>query len=86
MTRRGMRAITTDGPMWLPDLNDHDASLVGQHQNAVKRFLRYDDPTGLDRFRDVVVAGHRLETRLRQLEALGLTDELSYESIYEDPK
>jgi hypothetical protein len=72
--------------MWLRDLDDHDASLVGQHQNAVKRFLRYDDPSDLDRFRDVVVAGHRLETRLRQLEALGLTDELSYESIYEDPK
>jgi hypothetical protein len=85
MSRRAMRAITADGPMWLRNLDDHDASLVGQHQNAVKRFLRYDDPSALTPFHNVDVAGHRLETGLRQLEALGLTDELSYESIYEDP-
>ncbi len=72
--------------MWIRNLTDEEASLVGSHQNAVGDFVRNNRSQALANFTHVSVAGHRLETRLPQLEAWAMTDELSYESIYEDPQ
>ena len=79
----GIRVMTTEGPMLLDDITGWEASMVGNHHNAIKQYTRRYDPSGLDAFVGVQVGGHELETRLDVLDWWAMTGELDYESIYE---
>ncbi len=83
-SRPAMRAITRQGVVLLPGLTDSDASLVGRHDNAVRRYLDTGDDGGLDEFDGVTVAGHELETSLDALDFYALINDIRFEDIYED--
>lgn len=78
-----MRLITTQGvhAEHIPD--EHERSLVGQHANAVARFLGTGDTDALVEFEDAEVAGHRLQTDPDELEAWAAQGELEFEDIYD---
>ncbi len=78
-----IRIMTTEGPVLVAELSASEARLVGAHHNAIKRYTRRDDPSGLDAFVGVQGGGHELETRLDVLDWWAMTGELDYESIYE---
>jgi hypothetical protein len=77
-----MRLITTQGVQAVPLDDEHDRSLVGSHANAVAQFLATGDIEPLGPFRDVEIAGHRLETDPDELEAWAAQGELEFEDIY----
>ena len=79
-----LRVITTEGIKLVAGLSPATRSLVAKHHNAVRTYLQTGDTHALDEFRGVRVDGHELETRARALDWWGQTDELSYESIYEE--
>jgi hypothetical protein len=63
------------------------ASLIGRYMNAVKRFLRTNDATNLDPFRDDIVTDirrrkHRLETRPNVLYAIDGQGPEPFEQVY----
>lgn len=76
---RVMNVITTDGVQEVPLRSSRQASLVGEHANAVKRFLATGDEEPLRKFAGVKVAGRELEVRPEVLEELQRTSELDYE-------
>lgn len=76
---RVMNVVTTEGVQELPLRSSRQASLVGEHANAVKKFLLSGDDEPLDKFRGVKVAGRELEVRPEILEELQRTGELEYE-------
>ena len=82
--RPPMRAITRQGLVLLPGLSDSDASLVGRHDNAVRRYLDTGDDSDLQEFDDVTVAGHELETSLDALDFYALINDIRFEDIYEE--
>jgi len=81
--RPAMRAVTRQGLVLLPGLSDHDASLVGRHDNAVKHYLDTGDDGGLEEFEGVSVAGYELETSLDALDFYALVNDIRFEDIYE---
>lgn len=76
---RVMNVVTTEGVQELPLRSSRQASLVGEHANAVKKFLLTSDDEPLRKFAGVKVAGFELETRPEVLEELQRTGELEYE-------
>ena len=76
---RVMNVITTDGVQEVPLRSSRQASLVGEHANAVKKFLLTGDDEPLRKFAGVKVAGRELEVRPEVLEELQRTSELEYE-------
>lgn len=81
---RVMNVITVNGVEEGVTLrSSRQASLVGEHANAVKHFLATGDDEPLRKFKGVKVAGRELETRPEMLEELGRTGELEYEP-YDD--
>ncbi len=81
--RRDLQVLTTRGLKTLDLRGSRVASTVGEHWNAVHRFLETGDVSVLRPFRDKSVAGYRLETRPAVIERLGHRGELSFEDIYE---
>ena len=94
MTNR-IRVLTTDGLKVL-SLDDREASLVGHHWNAVRRFLEYGDDAPLAALEGQRVGhsefdhmpgipgGYELETDLDAIEWHAVRGEVSFESIYDD--
>ncbi len=82
--RAPMRAVTRAGLVLIPDLSDEQASLVGRHDNAVRRYLDTGDDSDLEEFDGVTVAGHELETSLDALDFYALINEIRFEDIYEE--
>lgn len=76
---RHMWATTTEGQLWLDVRSSRQASLIGQHRNAVKNFLRSGDETPLRRFAGVKIGGKELEVRPEVLEELGRTTAPEFE-------
>lgn len=76
---RVMNVVTTAGVVEVPLRSSRQASVVGEHANAVKRFLLTGDETPLRKFTGVKVGGHELETRPDVLEEQQRTGELEYE-------
>ena len=76
---RVMNVITTEGVQEVSVRSSRQASVVGEHANAVKKFLLSGDDEPLHKFRGVKVAGRELETRPEILEELQRTSELEYE-------
>jgi hypothetical protein len=76
---RVMNVVTTDGVQEVLLRSSRQASLVGEHANAVKKFLLTGDDEPLRKFAGVKVAGRELEVRPEVLEELQRTSELEYE-------
>ncbi len=79
-----MRAVTRQGLQSLSDLSDEEASLVGRHDNAVKRYLDTGDDSDLQQFDGVTVAGVELETSLDALDFYAFVNDIRFEDIYEE--
>ncbi len=82
--RAPMRTVTRTGLVLIPDLSDEQASVVGRHDNAVKRYLDTGDDSALTQFKGVTVAGHELETDLDALDWLALAAAIDFLEIYEE--
>lgn len=80
---RRMKAITTDGVIDVEVRSSKQASAIGEHMTAVKRYLATGDQEGLRKFRGKPVAGHILETDPERLIDLASVGELEFEDIYE---
>ena len=74
-----MNAVTTEGVVEVPLSSSRQASLVGEHANAIKKFLLTGDDAPLRKFAGVKVGGRELETRPEVLEDLERSGELEYE-------
>jgi hypothetical protein len=79
-----IRVVSTEGIHLVTGIGKADRSLLAQHHNAIRAYLRTGDTTRLERFVGRVVGGLELETRTNALDWWGLTGELAYESIYGD--
>jgi hypothetical protein len=78
-----MRILATRGLRDVEVAQAPEASLIGQHWNAIQRLLEGDD-RGLEAFRAVRVAGLWLETDPDEIERLARIGEIEIEDIYTD--
>jgi hypothetical protein len=76
---RVMNVVTTEGVVEVPLRSSRQASIVGEHANAIKKFLLTGDAEPLRKFAGVRVGGHELEVRPEVLEDLERSGELEYE-------
>ncbi len=76
---RVMNAVTTEGVVEVSLRSSRQATLVGEHANAIKKFLLTGDAEPLRKFAGVKVGGRELETRPEVLEDLERSGELEYE-------
>ena len=83
-THQPVRALTTAGLQILTALEDWEATQIGRHWNAVRRYLEYGDVDGLYQMPGTIVAGHELETNIDAVEWHAVRGEISFESIYEE--
>jgi hypothetical protein len=81
-----LQVISTEGVVERPLRGSRARQLVAEHANAVKAYLRGDDPDGegLDRFSGRRVGGVELETDRYQLEELERRGELDDFILYVD--
>jgi hypothetical protein len=82
--RAPLRVLTTTGVQVVSHLSDRDASAVGRHWNAVRRYLDFGEDNDLADFDGEDVAGHELETRLDAIEWHAIRGEIRFEDIYEE--
>jgi hypothetical protein len=83
-SRPDMRVLTTRGVEMLAGLSDSDASTVGRHWNAVRRYLEYGYQTDLSNFQGVSVASRFLETDPDVIDWHALRGDVRFESIYDE--
>ncbi len=83
-SRPPMRVLTTAGLQFLPDLTDREASAVGRHWNALRRYLDYGDDSALTEFEQAEVGGYQLETDLDAIEGHAIRGDVRFESIYDE--
>ena len=80
-----MRMLTPEGvevvPVWA---DSDDASVIGQHWNAVKKFLHTGDVSVLVPFAAWRIQGYRLATDPAWIELWARRGELDFEDIYEN--
>jgi hypothetical protein len=79
---RRMRVLTTEGEIEIDTRGSGVASLIGKHQNAVKRYLATGQTTALSTFVGMKVRGHELETRPDFIDERERRGELSFEESY----
>jgi hypothetical protein len=84
---RPVTVVSEDGRVDVATRNFREASKAGQHSSAVQRYLETGDDSALRRFRGKYIIdaqGNRvaLLTDLDELDRLGSTGELSFESLY----
>jgi len=77
-----MRVLTTDGLQYPAGLSDREASAVGRHWNAIRRYLETGAVVELMGIEGTEVAGMVLETRLTQIERHAIRGDVEFESIY----
>jgi len=82
--RPPIRVLTRQGIQFLPNLTDQEASQVGRHWNAVRRYLEHGDETGLSHLDGVTVGGFTLETDPYAVEWHAMRGEVRFESIYDE--
>lgn len=80
---RRMVAVTTEGLHEVEVRSSRQASLIAEHMNAVKHYLRTGNDGGLRRLEGEKVAGRQLETDPEKIADLERTGELEFEDIYE---
>jgi hypothetical protein len=84
---RVVYVVTPDGVHEIATRNFRTASLIGEHSNAVHRYLTYGDASKLRRFRghsvtDADGVRHFLLKDLDELDRLGRRGVLSFEDMY----
>lgn len=79
-----MRILTGNGVQWVDVATDAEASEIGSHWNAVRRYRRTGDDSDLWPFEGEQIAGHLPETDLDAIDFWAATGELDFEDIYED--
>jgi hypothetical protein len=79
-----VRVLTTSGVEFLQGLTPEEASTVGGHWNAIRRYLDYGDASALPPFEGARVGGRLLETDLAIVELRAILGDVTFESIYED--
>ncbi len=79
-----LRVLTVDGLEFLTGLSPDEASAVGHHWNAIRRYLEYGDTGNLDRLQHHTVAGRQLETRIAVIERHAVRGDVGFESIYDE--
>jgi len=79
-----IRTLTTSGLQFLVGLSADEASDVGQHWNAIRRYLEYGDDTELSRFDGVAVVGFELEADPDTIEWHAVRGDVRFESIYDE--
>lgn len=81
---RPIRVMTTEGVQFLHGLSADQASLVGQHWNAVRKYLDFGDEGPLEQLDGATVAGFELETDLGAIEGHAVRGDVRFESIYDE--
>ena len=93
MTRDPMRILTTVGLDYLADLDQHDATTVSSHWQAIRHYLETGDSVALDQFDEVEVEGRDehgqlrrvvLETDLDEIDRQAIRGDIRFESIYDE--
>jgi hypothetical protein len=79
--------LTADGKHEVELTSSREASMVGQHWNAVHAYAARGESTGLSKFEGAQVTGvhgrrYTLLTDLATIERLGNAGEMSFETIY----
>ncbi len=82
--RPPLRVLTTTGVQFLSDLTDREATVVGRHWNALRRYLDFGDEAGLAEFEQIEVGGYELETDLDAIEWQAVRGDVRFESIYDE--
>ena len=82
--RPPLRVLTVNGLQFLPGLTTDEASVVGRHWNAVRRYLDYGVEDDLPAFAGVTVAGRELEARVDAIEWHAIRGDVRFESIYDE--
>ncbi len=80
--RGPIRVLTIHGLQYPSSLSDGEASAVGRHWNAVRRYLETGVVVELMELEGTEVAGMRLETRLAEIEHHAIRGDVEFESIY----
>ncbi len=83
-TPGALRVLTVDGLEFLTELSPEEASAVGHHWNAVRRYLETGDLYPLYQMHGAIVGGKELETRIEVIEWQAMRGDVSFESIYEE--
>lgn len=83
-SRPPLRVLTTGGLQFLTGLSNREATAVGRHWNAVRRYLDYGEDHDLAEFDGAEVAGYPLETRTDAIEWHALRGDVRFESIYDE--
>ncbi len=84
--RTPLRVLTTAGLQFLPDLTDREATEVGRHWNALRRYLDFGDDAELAEFEQIEVGGYELETDVAAIEWHAVRGDVRFESIYHEFK
>lgn len=84
---RVVRVPTTNGSQDVAVRNSRDASILGQYWEAVQKYYRTGDSSGIDKFRGTRIKDKNgvdfpLITDLKELKRLGSAGSLSFESLY----
>ncbi len=82
--RGPIRVLTTGGLVHLRDLDDAEATEVGRHWNAVRRYLETGDDTALAEFQHSFIRGRELAASAALVEWFAVRGEVSFESIYDE--
>lgn len=79
---RRMSVLSADGPRSVDVTGSRDASLIGSHHNAVRRYLETGDEDLLDPFQGRVIDGVELLADIDRIEELAAQRELDIDDIY----
>lgn len=82
--QRPVRVLTRRGLEFVEGLSRQESTVVGQHWNAVRRYLESGEDRGLTRFDGVRVGGYQLETDIDAIEWHAVRGDVSFESIYDE--
>ncbi len=83
-SRGPIRVLTTGGLVHLRGLHDAEATEVGRHWNAVRRYLETGDDAALAEFQHVFIRGRELAASRRVVEWFAVRGEVAFESIYDE--
>ncbi len=83
-SRGPIRVLTTGGLVHLQGLDDVEATEVGRHWNAVRRYLETGDDSALAEFQHSFVRWRELATSAALVEWFAVRGEVSFESIYDE--
>ena len=79
-----MNVLTTEGMQFIAPRSRREASLIGEHNNAIRHFRDTGDESQLNKFNGKKVAGFTLETNPEKIEEAAHVGELDFEDIYQN--